>query len=251
MDRTCSIDGCHQLQAARGWCSPHYQAWYSHGTPTPTPIECVDCGVDLGRPQGRKERCSVCAYERVKASARERSARLVAEGANRKAPRSWTCSRCGQDAGTSVRARSLCHACSRDSSASECTERDCGRPTRARGLCSMHYKRARRAEGVDWKRSPWDDARRNSYHKRRALKAGSAAGPAFSNSDVFERDGWLCGLCDEPVSPDAVYPDPFSPSLDHVVPLSRGGAHSLENSQLAHLRCNVRKGAREDSVLMA
>lgn len=36
----------------------------------------------------------------------------------------------------------------------------------------------------------------------------------------------------------------MSVSLDHVVPLSQGGAHDPANVQLAHLTCNVRKGAQ-------
>jgi len=33
-------------------------------------------------------------------------------------------------------------------------------------------------------------------------------------------------------------------SLDHRIPISRGGEHSRANAQTSHLGCNVRKGAR-------
>jgi 5-methylcytosine-specific restriction endonuclease McrA len=33
-------------------------------------------------------------------------------------------------------------------------------------------------------------------------------------------------------------------SVDHIVPLSLGGPHTLDNAQLAHLRCNAIKGNR-------
>ncbi|MSS84495.1 HNH endonuclease [Actinomycetaceae bacterium WB03_NA08] len=61
---------------------------------------------------------------------------------------------------------------------------------------------------------------------------------------VFERDGWICQLCGGPVDPELKRPDVMSASLDHVVPLSLGGDHSMENSQLAHLSCNSAKGSR-------
>ncbi|NKT05174.1 hypothetical protein GS485_11095 [Rhodococcus hoagii] len=41
-----------------------------------------------------------------------------------------------------------------------------------------------------------------------------------------------------------VYPHPKSASLDHVIPLSCGGAHDPSNVALAHLACNVAKGDR-------
>lgn len=95
--------------------------------------------------------------------------------------------------------------------------------------------------------SPWSDRRRANYHARRAAKKSTAV-QVIRPVDVFERDGWVCGICDVVVDPDLVYPDPLSASLDHVVPLSRGGVHQHENVQCAHLVCNTRKGARVGRV---
>jgi 5-methylcytosine-specific restriction endonuclease McrA len=33
----------------------------------------------------------------------------------------------------------------------------------------------------------------------------------------------------------------MGPTLDHIVPVSRGGAHTAANVQLAHSACNRRK----------
>lgn len=132
----------------------------------------------------------------------------------------------------------------RDTPSRACITPGCDRPHRAKGLCNMHYKAALRAEGRI-KADPWGDRRRANYQKRRALKKGAAA-ERIVPLEVFERDGWLCGICSDVVDPERAYPDPLSPSLDHILPLSMGGAHSLANTQLAHLGCNVRKGARVD-----
>lgn len=79
-------------------------------------------------------------------------------------------------------------------------------------------------------------------HRSRALLFGVAYEPV-DRLKVFERDGWLCMLCMLPIDPDVKWPDPLSASLDHVVPLSRGGDHTYLNTQCAHLRCNIIKGA--------
>lgn len=59
---------------------------------------------------------------------------------------------------------------------------------------------------------------------------------------VFERDEWTCHICNEPVDQSLRGDDPLGPSLDHVVPLAAGGAHSYANTKLAHTGCNRAKG---------
>lgn len=55
----------------------------------------------------------------------------------------------------------------------------------------------------------------------------------------------VCAICGRPVNFDKVFPDPWSPTLDHIVPIAKGGdPASLDNLQLAHLQCNRRKGSK-------
>lgn len=59
----------------------------------------------------------------------------------------------------------------------------------------------------------------------------------FSRHNIYLRDGSRCQYCGHKF-PSAEL------SLDHVVPLSRGGMSSWENVVCACLACNVRKGNR-------
>lgn len=52
---------------------------------------------------------------------------------------------------------------------------------------------------------------------------------------VWERDGGLCGICGK------LIPGGFT--IDHIIPLARGGKHCYENVQIAHSKCNNRKGS--------
>ncbi|GAB2767869.1 hypothetical protein GCM10027090_41530 [Sinomonas soli] len=61
---------------------------------------------------------------------------------------------------------------------------------------------------------------------------------------VFERDGWICGICGGAVDSALVYPDPLCASLDHRIPWTDGGSHLMENVQCSHLVCNLRKGSK-------
>jgi hypothetical protein len=73
---------------------------------------------------------------------------------------------------------------------------------------------------------------------QRAREAGAAVVDVFDRLTVFDRDGWACYLCGRATDPEASPFDPASPTVDHVVPLSKGGEHSLANARTACLHCN-------------
>lgn len=80
-------------------------------------------------------------------------------------------------------------------------------------------------------------------HARRTHKEAAAV-EEISSRRVYERDGWICQLCGESVDKTLRNRHPMMASLDHIVPVSKGGAHTYDNVQLAHLSCNNAKGAR-------
>lgn len=65
----------------------------------------------------------------------------------------------------------------------------------------------------------------------------------FHPIEVFMRDGWRCRLCgiDTPASLRGTLHDQ-APELDHVIPLSRGGPHTMNNTQCLCRKCNSDKG---------
>ena len=57
----------------------------------------------------------------------------------------------------------------------------------------------------------------------------------------------ICGICGKPVDFSLRYPNPMSKTIDHIIPIARGGHPSdLSNLQLAHLTCNL---AKSDGLL--
>ena len=55
----------------------------------------------------------------------------------------------------------------------------------------------------------------------------------------------VCGICGRPVDKKLTFPNPWSPTLDHIIPVQKGGDPvALENLQLAHLQCNRAKATK-------
>ena len=73
---------------------------------------------------------------------------------------------------------------------------------------------------------------------------GAQDGDRVMLAELLERDHATCSACHLPIDVDLAWPDPYSPSIDHTIPVSRGGQHSMANTTAMHLRCNISKGAR-------
>ena len=101
---------------------------------------------------------------------------------------------------------------------------------------------ARRAAAPSWRET--NPAAAKAADMVRKERIDAARVQSLNPRTVFFRDGWVCQLCEGLVDESVLWPDPMSKSLDHVVPISLGGEHSMANTQLAHLRCNILKSNR-------
>lgn len=139
------------------------------------------------------------------------------------------------------------HKARPDSMTTFCEEPGCGRPRRARGLCSKHYKAVARAEGRV-KPQAWSERRQENRERRRARMKGVYVGPKAPRFKIADRDGWRCGLCGEAIPRVVMHGHPLYLTIDHIVPLSKGGEHSPSNVQAAHAVCNYSKGDRQKAA---
>lgn len=82
-------------------------------------------------------------------------------------------------------------------------------------------------------------------HWRKRCRALGLPYENVSRSVVFERDRWRCQICGV-ATPKHLQGSSHdrAPTLDHRIPLSRGGPHLYSNVQCACRRCNTLKGNR-------
>lgn len=82
--------------------------------------------------------------------------------------------------------------------------------------------------------------------KRRALKRGATRSDNDIDLNTLDlRDGGICHICKGIVDWEASPLSNRYGSIDHVIPLAKGGTHTWDNVKLAHRLCNSRKGASE------
>lgn len=246
---TCKAELCDGAVFTKksGLCQTHYHRMRSRGTlepAMPTERTCTQCATAFTPRTTRHTYCTTACKYAAK-YAQMRAATHDARMATVK-----TCPQCG-DTFTPAQymGRMYCtptcgKRASRDASGNTCTTGTCDRPVRARHMCSMHYKRWSRAEGLA-KPDVWNDRRRDNYHRRRARIHGASNSDVVTIDALMQRDNNTCNICDEHIDANLAYPNPMSKSIDHVLAISRGGEHTLANTAPSHLVCNIRKNDKD------
>lgn len=118
---------------------------------------------------------------------------------------------------------------------------------RAHNVAWYHADKKRTRDRIAaWKKAnpEADRVRRIKGHQsRRARVLQARVGPVDLNL-LWIRQCAICAICDSRIDRSLAHPDPMSRSLDHIVPLAKGGTHEQSNLAWTHLVCNLRKGTR-------
>lgn len=236
--KRCAVGDCDSAASCKGWCHKHYQRWKKWGDPeardpkyTKRPCSIAECDSDSfcrGWCRPHYDKWNAHGDPLYRARGEVRDGKRV-------------CAGCGIDTPLEEMRRSRCTECARERS-------------------KAYYKYNRKADEISCAAcgSTFRGSRdKNKYCSDGCRAAGLAATKIvrdrkirqttieyFTRDDVFNRDGWVCHICSESISPDLKYPHLMSASLDHVTPISRGGSHTLENSAASHFLCNIRKSDR-------
>lgn len=88
---------------------------------------------------------------------------------------------------------------------------------------------------------PLNLAKHSARSRRRRVTERAGAVEPYTSLEIAERDSWRCQICGKRIGRSFRFPHPRSLSVDHIVPISKGGDDVRANVQAAHLRCNISK----------
>lgn len=222
--RICDVDGCERTHEARGWCNLHYQRWKKTGaTGAAAPM--------VVRPDAAGARCSEVGCHL------EARARGLCPNHNRKLREH------GSSAGKwSVAADRICVACGEPVPAERRMRRYCS------PKCVSRFSREPIPEnrpcvecGSEIDYSKTAGAGKLRYRNATRCVGCARRSMAGSVAPLLARDGNACGICGDAIDLNLSHPDRMSVSVDHIFPRAKGGTHDMENLQLSHLICNIRK----------
>lgn len=61
----------------------------------------------------------------------------------------------------------------------------------------------------------------------------------FIRKQLIDSKGAVCALCGKPIT------NMKDCTIDHIIPISKGGLTTIENCQLAHRECNQNRGDQQ------
>lgn len=122
-----------------------------------------------------------------------------------------------------------CRLCRRSKRASDFLAGKAKRPSSACASC----RKARAAQHRRRYYAGLSTDERHTLTQRRRAKGYGVAHEQYSRTEIFRRWNYACCYCGL-----------WATHLDHVVPLSRGGADTESNMVPACAACNLSKGAK-------
>ena len=83
-------------------------------------------------------------------------------------------------------------------------------------------------------------------HIKRRIRLASQFIEEVDRFVMAQRDNWICHICLGQIDQTLKYPNRYALSVDHVIPLSKGGSHGYDNCKSSHWICNVLKSDKVD-----
>lgn len=114
-----------------------------------------------------------------------------------------------------------------------------GKGSHLKKYCSLCSYKAYLEGAKRYRQNYPENCRQGRFRRRTRMK--NVRYEVVTLDQVISTHGPDCHICSESIDFKLEWPHPLSKSMDHIIPIAKGGTHVLANVKLAHLTCNQRK----------
>ena len=134
--------------------------------------------------------------------------------------------------------KGICEICGKAYTVREYMESTGAKKANDNGVCSTECKKAKQRRLKQKFKTP-------SNHRHRAKKYGVPYESGITLQKIIKRNGLTCAICGKECNLNdhewSEYAGPTYPSIDHIIPMAKGGGHTWDNVQVACMMCNSLK----------
>ena len=218
----CSVEECQKNEHVKGYCNQHYLLWKKHGDPLAGSYR-MPFKNAINHEDGTRT-CTKC-LQRLPLSAFHR---------DKSAPDGL---------------RAMCKSCRinkvKDWYQENIEERRIKQTTRRRK--NIHIERQRDNERYERDREKRIALATEHSHRRKARKLNTVVEKGISILSLKKKHGTKCYYCGKEMDFKKGIGRKFNndmATIEHLIPLARGGEHTFENTVLACRFCNISRGAK-------
>lgn len=211
MKQICSVEGCKNVVCRRGFCYKHYYGGLKNGTVEKIVHKVKEEEVCKANGCGKKPKSKGYCRNHYSLYLKYGVPEKVGEERKKNSSlKGQPCKHCGQ------------------------------KPITKRDFCDTCYRKYMKQT------SPTYYAMHKRNRMRRKNYKDSVISEPYSKQQVWDKSSGVCGICGLNIPENAESKSPLFFTVDHIVPLSKGGNDVLDNLQAAHFLCNCTK---QDLVL--
>lgn len=236
-EKLCTIEGCTRVKYSRGWCKMHYRRWQRNGDPESTRSERVDdkpCIVDSCEETVRVGEFCYAHYARFKRHSDPLAGKQPAERATDHEDGDRTCNTCKVKKPITDFYRGKFYTRGRWPRCAECHI----------AWFSNRYQE---------NKAYYDDQARTNRHARRARIAGGQVDPGVTRAKLRKIHGDDCMYCGVTMDFEerGRRQSKTRATVEHIIPIAKGGSHTWDNTALCCALCNSMKGAKTPAEFAA
>lgn len=229
VERQCAVDLCRKPKERRDWCRRHHRLWQLNGDPLVDSSRDDEklCGVDGCADTVRVSGYCYAHYARLRRHGDPLAGGAVKNVAIDHDDGDRTCATCQLKQPITAFHAAIYGRRKRRLDCAKCTAEDRSR---------RYLENREQYAASDLARA----------HERRARINGGAADKGITRSRLREIHGDECVYCGVEMmfNPPSRKQPPTLATIEHLIPLSRGGSHTWENIALACRSCNYSKSSK-------